>query len=179
MARAGVGGSLRSFGQDASVLNQTVRPGTLKRTLKFAAPYVRLLAVFLLIVILDAAVGIANPLIYRSLINNGILKGNSSLVIQLAILVAVLAVFDGAFGLTQSYLSAKIGARIVLSLRTKLFEHIQQMPLAFFTRTQTGALVSRLNNDVGGAQSAFTDILSNVVGNVITVALILAAMFVL
>jgi len=179
VARAGVGGSLRSFGQDASVLNQTVRPGTLKRTLKFAAPYVRLLAVFLLIVILDAAVGIANPLIYRSLINNGILKGNSSLVIQLAILVAVLAVFDGAFGLTQSYLSAKIGARIVLSLRTKLFEHIQQMPLAFFTRTQTGALVSRLNNDVGGAQSAFTDILSNVVGNVITVALILAAMFVL
>ena len=156
-----------------------MRPGTLKRTLKFAAPYVRLLAVFLFIVVLDAAVGIANPLIYRSLINNGILKGNSSLVIHLAILVAVLAVFDGAFGLTQSYLSAKIGARIVLSLRTKLFEHIQQMPLAFFTRTQTGALVSRLNSDVGGAQSAFTDILSNVVGNVITVVLILGAMVVL
>jgi ATP-binding cassette, subfamily B, bacterial len=179
VARTGVGSSLRSFGQDVSVLNQTVRPGTLKRTLKFAAPYVRLLAIFLFIVILDAAVGIANPLIYRSLINNGILKGNSSLVIHLALLVAVLAVFDGAFGLTQSYLSAKIGARIVLSLRTKLFEHIQQMPLAFFTRTQTGALVSRLNSDVGGAQSAFTDILSNVVGNVITVALILGAMVVL
>jgi ATP-binding cassette subfamily B protein len=179
VARTGVGSSLRSFGQDVSVLNQTVRPGTLKRTLKFAAPYVRLLAIFLFIVILDAAVGIANPLIYRSLINNGILKGNSSLVIHLALLVAVLAVFDGAFGLTQSYLSAKIGARIVLSLRTNLFEHIQQMPLAFFTRTQTGALVSRLNSDVGGAQSAFTDILSNVVGNVITVALILGAMVVL
>jgi ATP-binding cassette, subfamily B, bacterial len=179
VARTGVGSSLRSFGQDASVLNQTVRPGTLKRTLKFAAPYVGLLSVFLFIVILDAAVGIASPLIYRSLINNGIIKGNSSLVIDLALLVAVLAVFDGAFGLTQSYLSAKIGARIVLSLRTKLFEHIQQMPLAFFTRTQTGALVSRLNSDVGGAQSAFTDILSNVVGNVITVALILGAMVVL
>lgn len=172
-------GPLRSFGQDASVVNKTVRPGTVKRTLRFAAPYSRLLAVFLFIVILDAAIGIANPLIYRAIINQGILKGNSNLIIHLAVLVGILAIFDGAFGLTQSYLSAKIGARIVLSLRTKLFEHIQQMPLAFFTRTQTGALVSRLNNDVSGAQSAFTDILSNVVGNIITVILILGAMFVL
>ena len=172
-------GSLRSFGQDASVVNKTVRPGTVKRTLRFAAPYIRLLAVFLFVVILDAAIGIANPLIYRAIINQGILRENSTLVIHLAVLVGVLGVFDGAFGMTQSYLSAKIGARIVLSLRTKLFEHIQQMPLAFFTRTQTGALVSRLNNDVSGAQSAFTDILSNVVGNIITVALILGAMFVL
>jgi ATP-binding cassette subfamily B protein len=179
VARAGIGGPLRSFGQDASVVNKTIKPGTAKRTLRFAAPYIRLLAVFLFVVVLDAAIGIANPLIYRSIINQGILKGNAGLVIQLAMLVGVLAIFDGAFGLTQSYLSAKIGARIVLSLRTKLFEHIQQMPLAFFTRTQTGALVSRLNNDVSGAQSAFTDILSNVVGNLITVALILGAMFVL
>jgi ATP-binding cassette subfamily B protein len=171
--------SLRSFGQDASVLKQTVKPGTVKRTLRFAVPYVGLLAVFLLVVILDAGVGIANPLIYRAIINHGILKGNSTLIIHLAVLVGILAIFDGAFGLTQSYLSAKIGASIVLSLRAKLFEHIQQMPLAFFTRTQTGALVSRLNNDVSGAQGAFTDILSNVVGNIITVALILGAMFVL
>ncbi len=171
--------SLRSFGQDASVLKQTVKPGTVKRTLRFAVPYIGLLTVFLFVVILDAAVGIANPLIYRAIINNGILKGNSTLIIHLAVLVGVLAIFDAAFGLTQSYLSAKIGTSIVLSLRTKLFEHIQQMPLAFFTRTQTGALVSRLNNDVSGAQGAFTDILSNVVGNVITVALILGAMFVL
>ncbi len=149
------------------------------RTLQFAAPYVRLLAVFLVVVIFDAVVGIANPLIYRAIINQGILKGNSHLVIQLALLVGFLAVLDGALGLTQSYLSAKIGGRMVLSLRTKLFEHIQQMPLAFFTRTQTGSLVSRLNNDVAGAQSAFTDLLSNVVGNIITVALILGAMVVL
>ena len=172
-------GWLRSFVQDASVVRQTVRPGTVKRTLRFAAPYVRLLAVFLFVVVLDAAIGIANPLIYRAIINNGILKGNSTLVIHLAVLVGMLAILDGAFGLTQSYLSAKIGARIVLSLRAKLFEHIQQMPLAFFTRTQTGALVSRLNNDVSGAQNAFTDILSNVVGNIITAALILGAMFML
>lgn len=179
MARPGIGGSLRSFGQDSRVVNQTIKPGTMRRTLQFAAPYVRLLSIFLIVVILDAVVGIANPLIYRAIINKGILKGNSGLVIQLALLVGFLAILDGGFGLMQSYLSAKIGGRMVLSLRTKLFDHIQQMPLAFFTRTQTGSLVSRLNNDVAGAQSAFTDLLSNVVGNIITVTLILGAMFVL
>ena len=160
-------------------MRHTIKPGTTKRTLQFAAPYIPLLAIFLVVVAVDAVIGIANPLIYRAIINQGILKGNSSLVIRLAVLVGILAIFDGALGLTQSYLSAKIGARTVLSLRTRLFEHVQQMPLAFFTRTQTGALVSRLNGDVSGAQSAFTDILSNVVGNIITVVLILAAMAVL
>lgn len=171
--------SLRSFRQDTSVLNQKVKPGTAKRTLLFAAPYTWLLFVFLFVVTVDAIVGVINPLIYRDIINNGILKGNAPLIIRLAILVAGLGLVDAALGLTQSYLSARIGARIVLSLRTKLFEHIQQMPLAFFTRAQTGALVSRLNNDVSGARTAFTDLLSNVVGNIITVILILAAMFVL
>ncbi len=172
-------GALRSFGQDSSVLKQKVKPGTAKRTLSFAAPYAGFLSLFLAVVIVDAGIGIANPLIYREIINKGILKGNSQLIIQLALLVAVLGLLDGVLGMTQTYLSSKIGAGIVLSLRAQLFQHIQQMPLAFFTRTQTGALVSRLNNDVGGARTAFTDILSNVVGNVITVALILAAMFTL
>jgi ATP-binding cassette subfamily B protein len=169
-------GWARPLGQDASVARQGVRPGTAKRTLRFAAPHRALLAAFLFIVALDAAVGIANPLIYRAIINRGILQGNPSLTTRLAALVAVLALVSSALGLAQSYLSAKIGARIVLSLRKQLFEHIQQMPLAFFMRTQTGALVSRLNNDVSGAQSAFTDILSNVVGNIISVVLILGAM---
>jgi ATP-binding cassette, subfamily B, bacterial len=175
----GVISSLRSFRQDASVLEQKVKPGTAKRTLAFAAPYTWLLVVFLFVVILDAAIGVVNPLIYRQIINNGILKGNAPLIIEFAALVACFGILDAVLGLTQSYLSAQIGARIVLSLRTKLFEHIQQMPLAFFTRAQTGALVSRLNNDVSGARTAFTDILSNVVGNIITVVLILGAMFVL
>jgi ATP-binding cassette, subfamily B, bacterial len=179
MGAAGMMGAMRSLRRDASVVNQKVKPGTAKRMMRFAAPYSGLLALFLFVVIVDAAVGIANPLIYRSIINNGILKGNSALIIRLAVLVGILGVFDSALGLAQSYLSALVGARIVLSLRTRLFEHIQQMPLAFFTRAQTGALVSRLNTDVGGAQSAFTDILSNVVGNIVTVALVLGAMFVL
>ncbi|HKF50396.1 MAG TPA: ABC transporter ATP-binding protein [Terracidiphilus sp.] len=175
----GMIGAMRSLGQDASVLKQKVKPGTARRTLLFAAPYAGWLAVFLLVVIVDASIGIVNPLIFREIINDGILKGNSSLIIRLAAIVAALGLSDGALGMAQTYLSSKIGAGIVLSLRTRLFEHIQRMPLAFFTRTQTGALVSRLNTDVGGARTAFTDILSNVVGNLITVALILGAMFVL
>src|SRR5215469_13062754 len=176
---SGMIGAMRSFGQDASVLKQKVKPGTAKRTLAFAAPYTWLLVLFLVVVIIDAGIVIVGPLIYRDIINNGILKGNSRLIIQLALLVAALGLLDGILGMVQTYLSSKIGAEIVLSLRTQLFEHIQRMPVAFFTRTQTGALVSRLNDDVGGARTAFTDILSNVVGNVITVALILTAMFVL
>jgi ATP-binding cassette subfamily B protein len=172
-------GAMRSLGRDDSVLNQKVKPGTAKRMLRFSSPYLGLLSLFLLVVVVDAIVGIINPLIYRDLINNGILKGNSPLIIHLAVLVGILGVIDAALGVAQTYLSASVGARIVLSLRTKLFEHIQQMPLAFFTRAQTGALVSRLNTDVSGAQSAYTDILSNVVGNIITVALVLGAMFVL
>ncbi len=172
-------GALNSFGQDSSVLKKKVKPGTAKRTLSFAAPYSRLLALFLLVVIVDATLGIANPLIYRQIINEGILKGNSPLIIQLAFLIAILGLFDGALGMAQTYLSARVSAGIVLSLRTKLFQHVQQMPLAFFTRAQTGALVSRLNTDVAGARTAFTDILSNLVGNLITVVLILGALFVL
>ena len=167
-------GEERRFGAELGI-----RRGTMKRVLAFAAPFSSLLAFFLCLVLIDAALSIVNPLIYRSIINKGIVKGNETLIIELAALVAILALLDAALGLSQSCVSARISARVVLSLRTKLFEHIQQMPLAFFTRTQTGALVSRLNNDVTGAQSAFTDILSNVVGNAVTVALILGAMSVL
>ena len=169
--------TFRSFGNDPSVVKKKVKPGTTKRTLRFAAAYSGWLAIFLLVVIVDASVGIVNPLLFRQIINNGILKGNAPLIVHVAIVVAALGLFDGALGMAQTFLASKIGAEIVLSLRTRLFEHIQQMPLAFFTRTQTGALVSRLNNDVGGARTAFTDILSNVVGNLITVTLILGAMF--
>jgi ATP-binding cassette, subfamily B, bacterial len=169
----------RTMGQDPSVLKQKVKPGTARRTLAFAQPYSGLLGLFLLVVIVDASITIINPLLFRQIINNGILKGNAPLIIRLAVIAGCLGLFDGGLGLAQTFLSSKIGAGIVLSLRNRLFEHIQRMPLAFFTRTQTGALVTRLNTDVQGARTAFTDILSNVVGNLITVLLILGAMFVL
>ena len=156
-----------------------IRLGTVKRTIQFAAPYKYQLGLFLLVVIADTVIGVVNPLIYRDIINLGILKGDRALVIALASLAAGLAVIDAALGLTQALLSTRIGSRILLGIRTSLFDHIQSMPLAFFTRVQTGALVSRLNNDIDGAQGAFTNVLSSVVGNLITVPLILGAMFAL
>jgi len=121
MGMAGMVGGMRSFGQDASVLIQKVKPGTAKRMLRFAVPYAGLLALFLFIVIVDSAIGIANPLIYRHIINNGILKGNAALVIRFAILAGILGLLDSTLGLTQSYFAANIGARVVLALRARLF----------------------------------------------------------
>jgi len=176
---SGMGGPLRLLKQDASVTRQKVKRGTTKRILRFAVPYAGLLAFFLLLVIADAGISVINPLIYRDVINNGVLNSNTGLILRLALLAVTLSVFDATLGLLQAYLSARIGSQIVLSMRTLLFNHVQRMPLAFFTRAQTGALVSRLNNDVTGAQNAFTDILSNVIGNLISVVLVLTAMFLL
>lgn len=179
MGSGGMIGAMRSFWQDDSVLKKTVRPGTAKRMLNFSRPYAGLLTIFMAVVIVDATVGVVNPFIYKDIINNGILKSDVPLIIELAVLAGMLGALDAGLGLVQSYLAAKVGSRIVLSLRTKLFDHVQRMPLAFFMRTQTGALVSRLNTDVSGARTAFTDILSNVVGNLITVTLVFGAMFTL
>src|SRR5271163_2635196 len=175
--RGGGWGGMRSVRQDRAVLQHRVKKGTARRMLTFAVPYKKILAVFLPVVVLDAAISAVNPLILRALIDNGILKKDSSLVIQLAVLVAVLAVADAGLVLTERSISAYIGESLIFDMRSKVFRHIQQMPLAFFSRTQTGALVSRLNNDVIGAQQAFTDLLSNVVGNLVTVLIVLGAMF--
>jgi ATP-binding cassette subfamily B protein len=172
-------GSTKALRQDASVLQQKIKPDTLRRIVAVASPFFGMLALFLLIVSLDAVIGVINPLLYRELINQGILLGNADLVVRIALLAALLYVVDAALGLLQSWLAAIIGGRVVLSLRSRLFDHIQKMPLAFFTRTQTGALISRLNNDVLGAQQAFTSTASNVMSNVLTVLLTLIFMFTL
>ncbi len=168
---------MRSMRQDRAVLEHRVKKGTARRMLTFAVPYRKILAVFIPVVVLDAAVGAVSPLILRAIINNGILKHDADLVIWLSVLVAVLAIADAGLVLTERRISAYIGESLIYDMRSKVFRHIQRMPLAFFTRTQTGALVSRLNNDVIGAQQAFTDLLSNVVGNFVTVVIVLGAMF--
>jgi ATP-binding cassette, subfamily B, bacterial len=165
--------------KDASVLGKKIKPGTTARILRFARPFAGMLAIFLGVVCVDAVAGVIPPLLYRDLVNSGILKGNEALVIELAVLAAIILLADAGLGLLMSYLAAAIGNRIVLSMRTALFDHIQRMPLAFFIRVQTGALVTRLDRDVAGAQSAFTDVLSSVIGNIIAVTLVLVAMTVL
>ncbi len=168
-----------SFHKDEEVLKHKLAPGTVRRVLEFGRPYARILTIFIVLVVLDAAVGVINPLIYRHLINQGILPGNASLVVELALLAAGVTIVDSALTFAQRHLATKIGLDIVLDLRVRVFAHIQRMSLAFFTRARTGALVSRLNNDVGGVREAFTDLLSTAVGNVVTVVLVLSVMFAL
>jgi ATP-binding cassette, subfamily B, bacterial len=181
MGMGGGGGmmGMRSFRQDRSVLQHRVKKGTTRRMLTFALPYRRILIYFLIVVVLDAGVAGVNPLILRALIDKGILDKDSALVVQLALLAGGLALADAGLSLYERRVSAIVGEGLIYDMRSKVFRHIQKMPLAFFTRTQTGALVSRLNNDVIGAQQAFTTLLSNVVGNLITVVIVLVFMFIL
>src|SRR5436305_11564854 len=171
--------TLRSYSRDQSVARQKLAPGTLKRIAEFARPYRRWLVAFLLLILVDAVIGAANPLIYKEIIDNGILPKDVGVVTWLAVLVAVLALVDAVVSLAMRWYSARIGEGLIYDMRSKVFSHVQRQPIAFFTRTQTGALISRLNNDVLGAQQAFTGTLSNVVSNVIGVVTTLAAMFIL
>jgi ATP-binding cassette, subfamily B, bacterial len=164
---------------DPAALKRPVKPGTARRAMGYARPYAGTLLLFLVVVVANASIAIANPLIYREIVNVGILTGNTTLIVQLALLVGGVGLIDAALGLAQTYLAARIGAEVVMSLRRKLFAHVQQMPIAFFGRVQTGALVNRLVTDATGARSAFTEVLSNVVGNSITVVMIIVAMFAL
>ncbi len=171
--------TLRSYSRDQSVARQKLAPGTLKRIAAFAAPYKRWLVIFLVLILFDAVLGAANPLIFKEIIDRGILPKRVAVVEWLAGLVALLAIIDAAVNLVMRWYSARIGEGLIYDMRSQVFAHIQRMPIAFFTRTQTGALISRLNNDVLGAQQAFTGTLSTVVSNVISVTIVLIAMLVL
>jgi len=180
MARGGgMGGVGRALMPDASVLKESIKPGTTLRVLRFAVMYGGRLTLFGAVVVLSAFIGNLNPLLYKRIIDEAIPAHDSALVIRLALLAALILSTDAALGLFQSYLAARIGKDILLKLRTDLFNHIQRMPLAFFLRAQTGALVSRLNGDVSGAQSAFTDVLSSVLGNLISAVVVVGFMLTL
>jgi ATP-binding cassette, subfamily B, bacterial len=170
-------GLLRSLRSEEATRQHQLTPGIVRRIAGFARPYRGALSVFLVLIVVEAVVGAVNPLIYRAIIDNGILGHNVNLVAVLAGAVAGLAIFDAILGLAQRWLSARVGEGLIFDMRTKVFAHINEMPISFFTRTQTGALISRLNNDVMGAQQAFTDTFSSVVGNVIGVSITLVAMF--
>jgi ATP-binding cassette, subfamily B, bacterial len=171
--------SLRSFSKDTSIKSHKLAPGTLRRIATFARPYRGKLTAFLALIVVDALVGAAGPLIYKAIIDDGIMKKRSGFVVAMAGLVALLAVGSALTGILQRWYSARIGEGLVFDLRTQVFDHVQTMPIGFFTRARTGALVTRLNSDVQGAQQAFTSTLSNVVGNIVGVTATLTAMFVL
>ncbi|MDP9241516.1 MAG: ABC transporter transmembrane domain-containing protein, partial [Actinomycetota bacterium] len=130
--------SWRSFTSDSSVTKQKLAPGTLRRIIRFAAPYRRELIIFLALVVVDAVIGTLNPLIFREIINKGILGHRVGLVEVLALVIAGLAIAAAALSLVQRYYSVRVGEGLIYDMRSKVFEHIQRMPIAFFTRTQTG-----------------------------------------
>ena len=168
---------MHSFRRDPAVTRQKLPPGTLRRIARFARPYRRQLATLVVLLLTDAGIGAANPLLFRAIINQGIARHDSHLVVALAGIVAALAVGDAGLALAERWFSARIGEGLIYDMRTLVFSHVQRMPIAFFTRTQTGSLVSRLNNDVLGAQSAFTSTFSSVVSNLFGVSVTLGAMF--
>jgi len=171
--------SFRSLTQDQSVKNQKLKPGTLKRIAKFAIPYKVSLTFFLVTVVIDAFLVVATPLLLRKLIDDGVIPKNGELVTKLAFAVGVIAVLDALFSMAGRWFSSRIGEGLIYDLRKQIFEHVQRQSIAFFTRTQTGALISRLNSDVIGAQQAFTSTLSGVISNLLSLILVAATMLTL
>ena len=171
--------SFRSLTADQSGKNQKLRPGTLKRIASFAVPYKASLTLFLITVVIDAFLIVATPLLLRRLIDEGVIPKNTELVTNLAIAVGIIAVADALFSMAGRWFSSRIGEGLIYDLRKQIFEHVQKQSIAFFTRTQTGALISRLNSDVIGAQQAFTSTLSGVISNLLSLILVALAMFTL
>lgn len=171
--------SFRTLTQDQSVKDQKLKPGTVKRIAAYAIPYKKYLALFLLTVIVDAVLVVATPLLLKRLIDDGVIPGDSDLVTTLALTVGFIAIADALFNMVGRWFSAQIGEGLIYDLRTQVFTHIQKQSIAFFTRTQTGALISRINSDVIGAQQAFTTTLSGLVSNVLTLTLVIVTMLIL
>lgn len=168
--------NMRSFAKDRTVADHKLTRATLKRILEFARPYRVKLAVFVVLIGLEAAAGAVTPLLFKNLIDDGISKGNTTLVLGIAAVVAGLAIVGAGLSVADRWVSSQVGEGLILDLRTAVFDHVQRMPLAFFSRAKTGALVQRLNGDVLGAQQAFTSTLQNVVSNSLTIVFVLAAM---
>ena len=171
--------AMRSLTRDKSVKDQKLKIGTLKRIGIFAKPYKVSIIIFLITVVIDSVLVIASPLLLRTLIDKGIVPKDSALVTKLALLVGAIAILDALFSMIGRWFSSRIGEGLIFDLRTQVFEHVQKQSIAFFTRTQTGALISRLNSDVIGAQQAFTSTLSGLVSNLLSLILVAGAMMTL
>ena len=169
----------RSMTADPSVKEQKLKPGTVKRIFKFALPYRTNIFIFLATVVVDAALVVATPLLLKQLIDDGVIPKNGAVVTKLAIFVGLLAIADAGFNMLGRYFSSRIGEGLIYDLRSLVFAHVQRQSIAFFTRTQTGALISRINSDVMGAQQAFTATLSGVVSNVVSLVLVGVTMLIL
>ena len=166
-------------GRDSDFAGAKVDRALARRVWSYAKPYKRRLALFLLAVVAGALVMTLPPLLFKQILDEAIPDRDRSWAITLAVIALAVAVVNTSLGVVERYLSATIGEGVIFDLRTSLYDHVHRMPIAFFTRTQTGALVSRMNNDVIGAQRALTGTLGSVVSNALTLLTTLVAMFIL
>jgi len=171
--------ALRTLSSDQSVKNAKLRPGTLKRIFTYAIPYKSTFVLFLFCLIADAVLTVATPLLLRELIDKGVIPKDRAVVTTMAIAVAVLAILTAVINIVVRWISAKIGEGLIYDLRAQVFRHVQEQSIAFFTRTQTGALITRINSDVIGAQRAFTSTFSGLISNVLTLILVVGTMLAL
>lgn len=169
----------RSLRTDRSVVDNRIERQTVRRVIRFARPHRRLIAVFLALTVVEAGMVVVLPLLVQRIVDDGILADDRGLVTLLALAMAGVAVLNAVLSVLIGWLSSRIGEGLIYDLRTQVFGHVQRQSLAFFTRTQTGALVSRLNNDVIGAQRAFTSTLAGVVSNGVAVVVVGIAMLAL
>ncbi|MFC9085579.1 ABC transporter ATP-binding protein [Nocardiopsis dassonvillei] len=171
--------SYRALVNDGSAKGQSLPPGITRRIISYARPHWRVILCFLLVTTLGSGIVVANPLLLKAIIDRGILPGNAALVVWLALAAAGLAVLESGLTLLGRWLSSRIGEGVIYQLRTQVFTHVQRMPVAFFTRTQTGSLISRLNTDVVGAQRAITSVLQSVVSNLVSATAVIVTMIAL
>jgi ATP-binding cassette subfamily B protein len=171
--------ALRTLSSDQSVKNAKLRPGTLKRIFTYAIPYKSTFVLFLFCLIADAVLTVATPLLLRELIDQGVIPKDRAVVTTMAIAVALLAILTAVINIVVRWISAKIGEGLIYDLRSQVFRHVQEQSIAFFTRTQTGALITRINSDVIGAQRAFTSTFSGLISNVLTLILVVGTMLAL
>jgi ATP-binding cassette subfamily B protein len=175
----GMAPMMRNLRTDRSVLERKLARDTLRRVLGFARPHRVLITWFLLLTVIDAGLVVVSPLLVQRIVDDGVLKGDAGVVTTIALMMAGVALVSAVLSVAAGLLSSRIGEGLIFDLRTRVFGHVQRQSLAFFTRTQTGALVSRLNNDVMGAQRAFTSTLSSTVSNAISVVVVGIAMIAL
>jgi ATP-binding cassette, subfamily B, bacterial len=162
---------------DPTTTGQKISPGTFRRVVKYARPYRLQLVIFVIVTALDALITVVNPLMLRLIIDKGILRRDEQVIVIIASIIAAVAIFDMFLGIVIRLYSARVGQGLTYDLRTEVFSHVLKQPIAFFTRAQTGSLVSRLNTDVIGAQQAITVVLSSVVSNVLSLVVILVTIF--
>lgn len=168
--------ALHSLTKDSSVTDSKLKEGTGRRVLAYATPYRRRIAVFLVLVVFDALLVVATPLILKEIVDKGVAGKDTRLIVWLGVAAAVVAIVDAVLSVVERWISAGLGEGLIYDLRREVFGHVLRQPIAFFTRAQTGALVTRLNSDVIGAQQAFTSVLSNVVSNAVSLIVIVVAM---